>query len=129
MRKALYSALVLVAMCSSAHAGDFDGSRLLICAPVEVKDCEAGSHCVAATPADVGTPSFVRIDFDRQLLVGPKSESPIRVYEKTDQQILMMGSEQGFGWTVVLDQQSGEISATIADRNGAFVLFGSCTPI
>ena len=29
----------------TASAGDFDGSKLLICAPVEAIDCAAGEEC------------------------------------------------------------------------------------
>jgi hypothetical protein len=49
--------------------------------------------------------------------------------EKSESQILLMGTELGFGWTMVLDQDSGDLSATVSDRDGTIVLFGSCTPL
>jgi len=49
--------------------------------------------------------------------------------EKTDAQLLLQGTELGLGWTIALDQASGKISVTLVDREGAFVLFGACTPL
>ena len=48
--------------------------------------------------------------------------------DKSDDQIFLQGKELGFGWTLVLDQESGTMSATLVNRAGAVVLFGSCTP-
>jgi hypothetical protein len=120
--------VILVAGATfSAWAGDFDGSKLLICAPVEALDCEAGEACAKSTPAEIGAPAFVRIDFAQKALVGPKHTSPIQVLEKTDQQVLIQGTELGFGWTLALDQETGSLAITLANRDGVFVLFGSCT--
>ena len=49
--------------------------------------------------------------------------------DKSDDQLLLQGTELGFGWTLVLDQESGTMSATLVNREGAVVLFGSCTPL
>jgi hypothetical protein len=120
---------VLCAAGLSAEAADFDGSRLLICAPVEAKACAATEVCTNGTPGELGAPRFVRIDFEKQVIVGPQRTTPIKVMEKSETQILLMGTELGFGWTMVLDQESGDLSATLSDRDGTIVLFGSCTPL
>lgn len=122
-------ALVLCSCARLAGAGDFDGSRQLICAPVEARECGAAARCESTLPSELGAPAFVRIDFAQGHLVGPQGPTPIRLMEKNQKQILMMGTERGFGWTIVLDEETGEISATVADRHGAVVLFGSCTPL
>jgi hypothetical protein len=60
-------------------------------------------------------------------VVGPTRTSPIQIIEKTDDQLVLQGTELGYGWTVALDQETGRMSLTLANREGAFVLFGSCT--
>jgi hypothetical protein len=62
-------------------------------------------------------------------MVGPHRASPIKVTEKSEAQLLLMGTELGFGWTAVLDQESGELTATMTNGGGAFVFFGACTPL
>jgi hypothetical protein len=37
-------------------AGDFDGSRLLICAPVQAFDCAPGEECAKGLPEEIGAP-------------------------------------------------------------------------
>ena len=112
-----------------ASAGDFDGSKLLICAPVEAIDCAPGETCKKGAPADSGLPSFIRIDIAKMVVIGPKRTTPIVSIEKSEQQILLQGTELGFAWTLTLDQDSGEMSGSLVNRKEVFVLFGSCTPL
>lgn len=111
----------------SATAGDFDGSKLLICAPVEAFDCAAGETCAKGTPDDIGAPAFMRIDFAQKAVIGPKRTSAIQYMDKSDTQLLLQGTELGYGWTIAVDQSSGKIAATLVNLEGVFVLFGSCT--
>jgi hypothetical protein len=48
---------------------------------------------------------------------------------KDADQVVILGNELGFGWTLVVDSADGEMTLTIANRNDAFVLFGNCTPL
>ena len=114
---------------SAAMAGDFDGSKKLICAPVEAMDCAAGGGCEKGIPDDVGAPAFMRIDFAKKVIVGPKRTSPIRSIDKDENQILLQGIELGLGWNMAINTTDGKLVATFSNRDGAFVLFGSCTPL
>jgi hypothetical protein len=116
-------------MVGTASAGDFDGSKLLICATVEAIDCAPGEECTKGRPDDVGAPQFLRIDFAQKVIVGPKRTTPIRFMDTSDDQILLQGMELGFGWTLALDQDSGMMTVTLVNREGGVVLFGSCTPL
>jgi hypothetical protein len=122
-------AALLYALGSTAIAGDFDGSRALICAPVEAMECHAGEKCEAGIPDDVGAPAFMRIDFAKKVIVGPKRTSPIRAMEKDENQILLQGTELGLAWSMALNLKDGRMVSTFSSRDGAFVLFGSCTTL
>jgi hypothetical protein len=120
-------ALVLVA-APAAKAGDFDGSKPLLCAPVEVIDCVPGVPCFADTPAEMGAPAFLRIDFKKKTVTGPHAVAEIAALEKSDAQLLLQGVEIGHAFAIALDRESGRMTVTLSNVNGAFVLFGSCTP-
>jgi hypothetical protein len=120
------AAVVLAA--TPGLTGDFDGSKLLVCAPLEALDCAPGLACEKSTPQEIGLPTFFRIDFDGKALVGPKRRAPIELMEKTDTQILLRGTELGYAWTVALDAATGRIATTLVNREEVFVLFGACTP-
>jgi hypothetical protein len=109
-----------------ARAGDFDGSRLLICAPVQAFDCAAGEDCGKGLPEEIGAPAFMRIDVPNKAVSGPNRTSPILFVDKSDSQLLLQGTEFGYGWIIALDQDTGRMTATLANRGGVFVLFGAC---
>jgi hypothetical protein len=112
---------------AASHAGEFDGSRPLICANMQAMECVAGEDCERGLPSDVGAPAFMRIDFEQKAVIGPKRTSPVLSMDSSGGQLLLQGHELGFGWTIALDQESGQMSATLVDRLGAYVLFGACT--
>ena len=112
---------------ASAQAGDFDGSRLLICAPVQAFDCAPGEDCAKGLPEEIGAPAFMRIDVSNKAVIGPKRTSPILLIDKSENQLLLQGFELGYGWVIAIDQETGKMTATLANREGAFVLFGACT--
>ena len=130
MQRVMHIGVVLVMITfGTASARDFDGSKLLICAPVEAMDCASGEECLKERPEDIGAPNFLRIDFAQKAIVGPKQTTAILFMDKSDTQILLQGKEHGYGWTLVLDQESGAMIVTLANREGAVVLFGSCMPL
>ena len=120
-------ALLAAVVVGPVVAGDFDGSRRLICATVEARECVSGADCEQGLPDDFGAPAFIRIDFERKVMVGPQRTTPIVVLEKGEKQLLLMGTELGFGWTFALDQTDGRFSAALTHLNGVLTLFGSCT--
>jgi hypothetical protein len=123
------TALLAAAASGTTAAGDFDGSKLLICAPVEAMDCVSGEACTKGRPEDIGAPAFVRIDVSKKSVIGPKRTSQILFMEKTENQVLLQGTEFGYGWTMALDQATGKLVSTLVDHDGVFVIFGSCTPL
>jgi hypothetical protein len=127
MRQFILAALATLAW--PVYAADFDGSKLLICAPVEASDCAPGQACTRSRPEDIAAPAFMRIDFGKKAIVGPKRTTKIVSMEKGEGQLLLQGTELGYGWTLALDQSNGKMTITLVDRDGAFVLFGSCTPL
>jgi hypothetical protein len=122
-------AALIWSLGSPAFAADFDGTKPLICAPVEAMECHTGEGCEKGIPDDIGAPAFMRIDFTKKVIVGPKRTSPIRAMEKDDKQILLQGTELGLAWSMALTVENGKMVSTFSSRDGAFVLFGACTPL
>jgi hypothetical protein len=129
MKLFLLTVTALVLGLGTALAADFDGSKPLICATTEAMDCVGGEACTKGRPDDIGAPKFLRIDFSKKVIYGPKRSTEISVMDSSDKQILLQGKEMEFGWTLALDQESGNMTAGLVNREGVFVLFGSCTPL
>ncbi|MDO9596087.1 MAG: hypothetical protein Q7J47_00045 [Azoarcus sp.] len=124
-----FSIAALSMVATAAVAADFDGSKALICAPVTVMDCVRGDECFTALPEDVDAPAFMRFDFEKKSVIGPKVSSAILLQENTPDQMLLQGREAEYGWTIVIGSKSGEMTVTLAHRNRALVMYGSCTPL
>ncbi len=118
-----------VLLATAAQAGDFDGSRPLICAPVVVHDCPRGDECEAGLPEDFDAPAFMRFDFKNKKVIGAKITSEILLLERSEAQLLLQGREGGHGWSIVIGTRSGDMTVTLASHNRAVVMYGSCTPL
>jgi hypothetical protein len=127
--KLFICAAAILLSTQAVYAGDFDGSKKLMCATIQAMDCVSGQECVKGRAGDIGAPKFLKIDFAQKALEGPKRTTPIVSMDKGKDQIVLQGNELGFGWTIALDQEQGELVATMVNSDGAFVLFGSCTPL
>ena len=119
--------LSLSLLAVPALAADFDGSKPLLCATQSALDCARGDDCAAGLPEEIGAPSFMRIDLAKKSVIGPQTTPEILLQDKSGKQLLLQGREGGFGWTIVVDQPSGELTVTLTNRNGAYVLYGACT--
>jgi len=120
---------VLPFLTTAAFAADFDGSKPLICATVSSMDCARGDDCASGLPEDIGAPAFMRLDFAKKAVVGPKTTSPMLLQENSAGQLLLQGREGNFGWTIVIEAETGEMSVTLVNHIHAYVLYGNCTPL
>jgi hypothetical protein len=113
-------------MC--ARGADFDGSKALICATQEAHACDAGEMCLRDLPDRLGVPQFMRIDFAKKTIAGPKRTSQILYMDKTEDQLLLQGTELGYAWSLALRNTDGSMALTLVNRDDVFVVFGDCIP-
>jgi hypothetical protein len=115
-----------------ASAGDFDGSKTLLCAPGEAVDCLPRGSCEQRSPDELGIPRFITVDFKKKRLSGNSVDgdehTAIQNISSADGKQILQGAENGRGWSLVIDEETGDMSAAIADQQAGFVLFGACTP-
>jgi hypothetical protein len=114
-------------LAGTALADDFDGSKSLICATVEARDCVLESECFTGEAKQVGAPAFFRLDFQKKVIYGPERESPIKLMEESPAGLLLQGSEIGYGLSIGINKQTGIFSASMTNFEGSFLLFGNCT--
>jgi hypothetical protein len=128
MKKLLVLAIAGL-FAAPVFAAAIDGTKRLICTTEELKDCVAGTECLNGLPAEYGAPTSLRIDFANKQVLGEHRKSKIRDLEKKDGQLLLQGRELGYGWTIAIEQKNGDMTLSLVNREGAFVLFGRCAAI
>ncbi len=117
----------LTVSLAAAAEDSFDGTKTLLCASIEAIDCTPGESCEKGLPEVIGAPQFLRIDFAKKEITGPKRTTVIRQMDKSDEQLTLQGYEVGMGWTLALDRFTGKMTVTLAGSEQAFVIFGACT--
>ena len=113
-------------------AASFDGSVPLLCSVVQIVECGTGQDCFPVTAEMAGIPPFLKIDFKAKTITatedsGREDVSAIKSIEHIDGKMIMQGSENGRGWTIVISEKTGEMSATVSDDKAGFIVFGAST--
>ncbi len=125
----------------TAAAADFDGSKSLLLSVIRVVECTPDGTCGEKTPASVGLPQFLKIDFTNKT-IGPAAAgddtpvTPIERQEVVDGKLILQGAEDGYekmrdglGWTMAISEESGQAVLTGSGEQVAFVIFGACLPL
>ena len=133
------TALMLGLLSAPAVAGDFDGKKNLICAPVDLIECGPGGNCNQIVADAIDFPDFFRINFEKKEIRTQQSghekrKTDIEHMEEIDGKLFIQGAEDGLegaddglGWSMALDQSNGRMVLTASGREVAFVIFGVCT--
>jgi hypothetical protein len=109
-----------------------DGSAPLLCAVIEVFECSVEKDCMEGTLESMNIPQFVKVDFANNKIAtteesAEKRESPIHNFAKVDGMLILQGMQNGRGWSMVIAEETGKMTATASGDGGGFVIFGACT--
>ena len=119
-------------------AADFDGSEPLMCSFGQVTECVDGLECRVVTHESVDAPDFLKLDFRRKQVVstyaGEDSQpDDIDYYVKLTTHLVVQGVQgtagDTLGWSMSINDATGQMVLTGAGENAGFVIFGACTPI
>lgn len=128
------AALAVVAVGAAperiAAAGKYDGSAPLVCAATAVSECVVDGRCQPRTAEKVNFPSLFKADAKAMKLweLGAEKgrETTIRNIDRAGGKMILSGAEGERGWTVLINEASGKMSATAAGDGEGFVIFGQC---
>jgi hypothetical protein len=139
----LWAILVSASACvsilpSPSVAGDFDGSKPLVCTVITVNECLEGEGCMAVAPEDVNLPRHLWVDVAKKTIQDKKAgdgrKSPIESVKRVDGKLVLQGAEEGrpdvrdgFGWTVAIIEDSGQMVLSASGDMVAISAFGACT--
>jgi len=116
-----------------AIAGDFDGSKPLLGAVIEIYECVANTPCEQVTVEDVDFTYFLHMDFKNKKITGTRADgkplnSKINDIMSVDGMLILQGVENGKGWTLSISETTGKMVLTVSGDEEGFIAFGACTP-
>lgn len=137
--------LVLVfvlALAPLSTAGDFDGTRPLVCTVIDFTECTMEEGCQKVTPEEVNLPRIFWIDVKNKIMKDKEKDegegfrkSPIMSVQRIDNKLILQGAEEGyediqdgFGWTIAIMEDTGRMVLTASGDLVGNVAFGVCTP-
>ena len=115
-------------VCSaSVWAADFNGSAPLTCTPSAAYSCEPGKACSRVKP-ESDPPRALTIDAAAKTVRAPYRTELLSVANSAlnDEQLQLQGTAEKFAWSAIVHRRTGKVTVTIADRLGAYVIFGVC---
>ena len=115
-------------MLPSVAAAAMDGSTPLLCALSSVVECTRGGSCDRSTTEEAQVPSFVRINVQQRLLstVDGGRTSPIAAVQRANGRLMLQGMQNERVWGAVVNEETGQMSATVGEDDGAIVISGAC---
>lgn len=133
-------ALILtVGIPLAATAGDFDGSKPILCSAITVIECTPTADRTVDAES-VGMPQFLKVDVAKKK-VWPamdkegKRKSEIKRVERLGGRLILQGTDEGIdkkreavSWTANISEETGKFILTAAGEEVAFVVFGACIP-
>jgi hypothetical protein len=117
-----------VALASGAGASTFDGSSPLDCAVARGHDCVPAEAQCRPLKAETHIAPVFRIDFAKREVKSPyRTKSlPIAQLSTNGEALVLHGADLQFAWSALINTASGLMTVAIADRLGAYVVFGQC---
>lgn len=117
-----------VVLPSAAPAAPLDGSAPILCALSSVVECGRKDGCERGSSEETGIPAFIRVNVPQRLLssLDGARTSPIVNVQRSNGQLMFQGMQNERVWGAVIDEESGRMSATAVEADGAFVLIGTC---
>jgi len=116
-----------VIVSTAAGAADFDGSTALSCTGVSGYSCDPDKACSKVKPESKAAP-VVLIDPLNKTVKTPYRTDLLPIANSTtnNEQLQFQGTSAKFAWSAIVNRNTGKVTITIADRVGAYVIFGQC---
>lgn len=138
MRKSLYIVVIITFLSVltplTLSAGDFDGSKPLICAAIFSTECSAETQkCTSGAPWKINFPVFSEIDFKSKMistLDSFKNERETRIESidhLADGRLSLQGDDGQYSWSMLISEETGSATLSAAGEDVGFIVFGACT--
>jgi hypothetical protein len=129
----LAGALLGFTIVQPAVAGDYDGSKPLICAALVGISCQASGQCKQDTVERLNIPQFFWLDAAAKTVgeKGPDGQIrtvPFQTSAQSATHLILQGTTDRLGWNATISKVSGKLMMMEADGAFTQVVFGACTP-
>jgi len=130
MKKLCLLAVGVFASAAALGADEpFNGSQPMDCKPLTGHDClPTEQTCRKLTP-EPGKDLTLHVDVNKMTFKTPyrNDAMPIQSFSFNSKSLIMQGTNLEMVWNATIHRTTGRLTMTIADREGAYVVFGQCS--
>ena len=117
----------------SALAATYDGSQPFLCAPIDIVSCGLGGRCDKETAQSIDLPQFLKFDVGGNQITGTRPngqllKAGIDKVQHVEDHMVLQGVEGRIVWSVLVGEDTGDMTLTAGGDKVGFVAFGACTP-
>jgi hypothetical protein len=131
----LLGGMIVSLLPLSLSAGEFDGSKPLVCASIHAAECGAEEQgCLSGPPWMMNFPVFLEIDFAAGKATTTRQYKGARVSEIElvvhlhNKRMSIQGTDGDYSWSMLVSEETGSMTLAVAGEEVGFVVFGACTP-
>jgi hypothetical protein len=93
----------------------------------------ADGDCKSELPEDENVPEFIEVDLKKKTLAttrasGEDRSTPIQSQSRTAGYIYLQGVENGRSFSMVISENTGDLTFVVAADGETATMFGGCTP-
>lgn len=118
----------MLASLPALAAEDFNGSRPMDCEPIAGHDCLPAEPACKPLKPQAGKQLNLHVDVVNMSVKTPYRNDtlPIQSFGFNTASLVMQGTSLELVWSATIHRKTGRLTAAIADREGAYVVFGQC---
>jgi len=117
-----------------ALADNISSADRILCATLQAVRCTGNSECESGPSRKWNIPDFIEIDLSKKQLQttaasGEKRITPVATLVREDDHIFIQGVDKKRLFSIVIAEQSGDLTATMPSDRAALAVFAICTPL
>jgi hypothetical protein len=125
---ALLATTVVFAAGSAGAAEKLTDNAPFVCVPTTVWECTSNGDCQRGTAQTENLPKYFSIDIAQKTIrAGEKGRrSTIERVIHNKNNTVLYGMDEPRSWIVVINPETGDLSASVVGDGESFVLYGVC---
>ena len=121
--------IALLSAATTFAADEFNGSVPIDCKPLQGHDCLPTEKACSPLKPEAGKDLTMHINVAKMSIKTPYRNDllPIASFGFNEESLVMQGTSLQFAWSATIHRTNGKLILAIADRKGAYVIFGQCS--
>jgi hypothetical protein len=128
MNKLCLLAIGVLASAAALGAEPFNGSQPMDCVPTTGHDCLPTEQTCKPLKPEPGKKLNLYIDVEKMSMKTPYRNEAMQIqsFSFNTKSLVLQGTSLELVWSATVHRTTGRLTMAIADREGAYIVFGQC---